>query len=99
LGPNGFIGCAAADRRPHHLIDAEHTMIETTTCPDPECLAPAEVLDRFDLSSTDGPIEHIRTQCAMRHIYTVATDRTFAKVGDPYPFSTRLVGLGLRPEL
>jgi hypothetical protein len=73
-------------------------MIQTTTCPDPECQAPAEVLDQFDLASTDGPIEHIRTRCVIGHIFTVATDRTYAKVGDPYPFLTTLVGLGLRPE-
>ena len=73
-------------------------MIETTTCPDPECQAPAEVLDQFDLASTDGPIEHIRTRCVIGHIFTVATDRTYAKIGDPYPFSTTLVGLGLGPE-
>jgi hypothetical protein len=78
--------------------NAEHAMIETTTCPDPQCQAPAEVLDHFDLASTDGPIEHIRTRCVLSHIYTVATDRTYAKIGDPYPFSTTLVGLRLGPD-
>ena len=58
-------------------------MIETTVCPDPECQAPAEVLDRFDLSSTDGPIEHIRTRCVLSHIFTVATDRSYARTPNP----------------
>jgi hypothetical protein len=35
--------------------------LELTTCP--ECGAPAEVIRRFVLSSTDGPIEHVKTRC------------------------------------
>lgn len=63
-------------------------MIETTVCPDPECQAPAEVLDRFDLWSTDGPIEHISTRCVLRHVYTVACDRIYTRT--PYAVSTPL---------
>jgi hypothetical protein len=33
----------------------------TTTCP--ECGAPAEILDRFVLPSTDGPVEHLKARC------------------------------------
>ena len=33
----------------------------------PECAAPAEVLDRFALPSTDGPVEHARIRCLQRH--------------------------------
>jgi hypothetical protein len=33
----------------------------------PECAAPAEVVDRFALPSTDGPIEHVKVMCVMRH--------------------------------
>jgi hypothetical protein len=58
-------------------------MIETIICPDPKCLAPAEVLDQFDLSSTDGPIEHIRTRCVVDHVYTVAADRVYAGTSKP----------------
>ena len=36
-----------------------------TSCPD--CGAPAEVIDRFALPSTDGPVEHVRTYCLRRH--------------------------------
>jgi hypothetical protein len=35
--------------------------LELTTCP--ECGAPAEVIKRFVLSSTDGPVEHVKTRC------------------------------------
>jgi len=34
---------------------------ELTTCP--QCGRAAEVLDRFTLPSTDGPIEHVETRC------------------------------------
>jgi hypothetical protein len=40
-------------------------MIETTRCP--ECGGPAEVLDRDVLESTDGPVEHARVVCLVRH--------------------------------
>ena len=33
----------------------------------PECSAPAEVVDRFDLPGTDGPVEHVKVQCLGRH--------------------------------
>jgi hypothetical protein len=34
---------------------------DLTSCPD--CGRPAEVIDRVWLSSTDGPIEHVKTRC------------------------------------
>jgi hypothetical protein len=40
-------------------------MVDTTSCP--ECGAPAEVLDRHVLESTDGPVEHARVVCLDRH--------------------------------
>ena len=39
--------------------------MDTTSCP--ECGAPAEVLWRDVLESTDGPIEHARILCVGRH--------------------------------
>ena len=33
----------------------------------PECSAPAEVVDRFALPSTHGPVEHVKVQCLGRH--------------------------------
>jgi hypothetical protein len=47
--------------------------MQIVTCPDHRCLAPAEVLDRWDFSSTDGPIEHVKTLCLNRHTFTVPT--------------------------
>jgi hypothetical protein len=36
-------------------------VLELTFCP--ECGRPAEILDRFELPSTDGPVEHIKLRC------------------------------------
>jgi hypothetical protein len=41
----------------------------------PECTAPAEVVDRFVLESTDGPIEHAIVLCVIRHRLTVLVER------------------------
>lgn len=61
--------------------------MELTQCPDPACDAPAEVLDRYALSSTDGGIEHIKVRCLHRHWYLLPVSalkpRTFAGQGNP----------------
>jgi hypothetical protein len=40
-------------------------VLDLVVCPD--CGAPAEVVDRFALPSTDGPVEHAKVLCLMRH--------------------------------
>jgi hypothetical protein len=44
-------------------------MTSLTTCP--ECATPAEVLDRYALASTDGPLEHAKLLCVLGHVRTV----------------------------
>lgn len=39
----------------------------------PECGAPAEVVDRFALPSTDGPVEHVKVACLVRHWFLLPT--------------------------
>lgn len=51
----------------------EHPAPDLTGCP--ACAAPAEITERFDLWSTDGPVGHVRVQCANRHCFTMPTDR------------------------
>ncbi len=41
----------------------------------PTCAAPAEIVDRYVLESTDGPIEHATVLCADRHRFTVLVER------------------------
>jgi len=40
----------------------------------PECNQPAEVLERFTLESTDGPIEHVRLSCLVRHHFLMPAE-------------------------
>lgn len=47
------------------MTDDHSNEIDLVVCP--ECAAPAEVVDRFDLPSTDGPVEHAKVQCLARH--------------------------------
>lgn len=36
-----------------------------------ECGLPAEIVDRFVLESTSGPVPHVATRCVLRHHLTV----------------------------
>ncbi|HEX8518157.1 MAG TPA: hypothetical protein VF667_01025 [Pseudonocardia sp.] len=51
----------------------------------PECAAPAEVVDRFALPSTDGPVEHVKIRCLVRHwfLLPVAALPTARTAADP----------------
>lgn len=53
--------------------DDQHTAFDVIGCP--ECHAPAEITDRFDLPGTDGPVGHVRTRCVDRHLFTLLTER------------------------
>jgi hypothetical protein len=40
----------------------------------PGCGAPAEIIDRFVLDSTDGPLEHLKLWCVTGRWFTVLTE-------------------------
>ncbi len=46
--------------------------METSRCP--ECGRPAEVVDRFVLDSTDGPVEHAHVRCVDRHHFRLPVE-------------------------
>jgi hypothetical protein len=48
--------------------------MEVVACPEPGCAAPAEVLERFALASTSGPVEHCKTVCVGGHVRTPPAD-------------------------
>jgi hypothetical protein len=47
---------------------------ELTDCP--ACGAPAEVIDRFVLQSTDGPVVHLKLRCVTGEWFTVPAGST-----------------------
>jgi hypothetical protein len=47
------------------MTDRHDDELDLVVCP--ECFAPAEILDRFTLGSTDGAVEHVKVQCLRRH--------------------------------
>ena len=55
-------------------LEASATAPEIIACPEPDCLAPAEVVDRFTLASTDGPVDHAKTMCLAGHGFTPPLD-------------------------
>ncbi len=64
-GPEGGAMSAQPTPRPLGVLSPV-----ALTCPEPGCDAPAEVLDRFALPSTGGPVVHLRTRCANHHVRT-----------------------------
>lgn len=52
----------------NHFTEDE---LDLAVCP--ECAAPAEVVDRFTLPGTDGPVEHVKVACLARHWFLLPT--------------------------
>jgi rRNA maturation protein Nop10 len=49
----------------------------------PSCGQQAEILDRFTMGSTDGPVDHLKTRCADGHWYTLPAERVAVYVAGP----------------
>src|SRR5262245_52243561 len=63
-------------RDPYHLDTApDLSQLPGRRCPEPSCGAPASVVDRFVLDSTDGPVVVLKTRCSRRHWFTVPEDQ------------------------
>jgi hypothetical protein len=45
-------------------------MPDLIVCPNPDCDATAEIVDRWAFPSTDGPVAHVKTVCAAGHVLT-----------------------------
>ena len=58
--------------------------MDLTTCPD--CASIAEVLERFVLEGTGGPVEHARIRCIAGHWFLV---RSASLMSPPLPRSAR----------
>src|SRR5262249_37393143 len=44
--------------------------MDIITCPEDDCGAPAEIVDRWTFGSTDGPLLHLKTRCLRGHCLT-----------------------------
>ena len=42
--------------------------MELVRCP--QCDSPAEIIDRFTLNGTGGPLAHVKTMCVAGHWFT-----------------------------
>jgi hypothetical protein len=50
--------------------------LQLTTCPDPECRAPAEIYAEANLTDIFGaPTPHARILCLSRHFFCMPTER------------------------
>jgi hypothetical protein len=65
----------AAQNREHAQLELGRLMLWLAVCPDPSCVAPAEIPDRITVGSTDGPVEHVRTLCLDGHRFYLPADR------------------------
>lgn len=63
--------------------------MQFTYCPHPACCALAEILDRFTLQSTDGPVEHVRVLCLNRHRFALPVDSLPSSTVDTLPIGER----------
>jgi len=43
-------------------------------CPDSACGQAAEIVAAWRWPSTSGPVEHVRTRCLARHVFTPPVD-------------------------
>ncbi len=43
--------------------------LELVGCP--QCAAPAEIVERFVLGGTAGPVEHVTVRCVLRHWFAL----------------------------
>jgi hypothetical protein len=50
----------------------------------PQCAQPAQIVDRFALGGTDGPLEHVKVGCQNGHWFTpLAEDVEVLQVASP----------------
>ena len=63
--------------------------MEFVSCPEPNCQAPAEIVDRFVLASTSGPVEHAQTMCLNGHVRTPLTAHLAGPPWCPAPQEVR----------
>jgi hypothetical protein len=92
---------AASASRSADAVRADVADGADNAVPCPECELPAEVMDRFALGSTDGPVDHVAVACPAGHYFRMAVDRLSAKAQEQpvEPDSSRQRAGGSAPPL
>jgi hypothetical protein len=72
----------------------ESTSVTQSVIACPECGLPAEVTERFSLSSTDGPVEHVALACVDGHYFRTSADRVSPPAG---PLANSPIGFSRLP--
>jgi hypothetical protein len=61
------------------------------TIPCPQCGAPAQITERFRLSSTAGPVEHVKVGCVNNHWLTPLAETVAGAQPDLTPAASEAV--------
>ena len=61
-------------------------------CPQPDCGAPAQIVDRWTWTSTNGLVEHVKTWCANGHGFTPPLDTLAIPPTRPEPVAAVTAG-------
>jgi hypothetical protein len=62
-----------------------------TPIPCPQCGAPAQITERFQLGSTAGPVEHLQTGCVNNHWLTPLAETVASAQPDLAPAAAAAV--------
>jgi hypothetical protein len=73
-------------------------MLTLLPCPDLDCDATAELLDRTVLQSTDGPFPLVKVQCVRGHNFLMPADARYGTGQNP-KYSTDTASVRTTPRL
>ena len=67
-------------------------MFSLIACPEPGCDTIAEIVDRVEVGSTEGPVEIVKTMCVHRHWFMLPADWVFVSLGSEPTRTVRVRG-------
>lgn len=71
-------------------------MLDLTVCPAPDCHLPATIRERRPvLESTDGPVEHVRTDCPDGHLFFMPADMLESRGAPAEEYVLKVAGRNL----
>lgn len=73
-------------------------MLDLTPCPAPDCGLDATIRERTVLESSDGPVEHLRTDCADGHFFVMPVDMLGPRPAEAEAYSIATGGATMTAE-